>query len=156
MEADLQFWPAHQFGDCQIWGWKTYTIIFTLLHIYKLIGVRLAMFLRNWWDFMTNVYGCAFLPDFAFKKSRNLFEPLHQNPKVYFPQIRIVCPDVELVTTSKNLWIKQVEAQLHYRPGSEIGVGWKIGVTGSRKRSFKMAVTELGYLIFIHKIISSS
>ena len=41
----------------------------------------------------------------------------------------------------------QVEAQLDYRPGSEIGVGWKIGVTWSRKRGFKMAATELGYLL---------
>ena len=41
----------------------------------------------------------------------------------------------------------QVEAQLDYGPGSEIGVGWKIGVTWSRKRGFKMAATELGYLL---------
>ena len=34
-----------------------------------------------------------------------------------------------------------------YGPGSEIGVGWKIGVTWSRKRGFKMAATELGYLL---------
>ena len=33
----------------------------------------------------------------------------NQNPKVYFPPIRIVCPyDVELVTTSKKSWIKVI------------------------------------------------
>ena len=41
----------------------------------------------------------------------------------------------------------QVEAQLDYGPGSEIGVGWKIGVTWSRKRGFKMAAIELRYLL---------
>ena len=41
----------------------------------------------------------------------------------------------------------QVEAQPDYGPGSEIGTGWKIGVTWSRKRSFKMAADELGYLL---------
>ena len=41
----------------------------------------------------------------------------------------------------------QVQAQLDYGPGSEIGAGWKIGVTWSRKRGFKMAATELGYLL---------
>ena len=41
----------------------------------------------------------------------------------------------------------QVEAQLDYGPGSEIGVGWKIGVTWSRKRGFKLAATELGFLL---------
>ena len=44
--------------------------------------------------------------------------------------------------TSRRL--RESEAQLDYRPGSEIGVGWKIGVTWSRKRSFKTAATELG------------
>ena len=34
-----------------------------------------------------------------------------------------------------------------YEPGSEIGVGWKIGVTWSRKRGFKMAATEVEYLL---------
>ena len=41
----------------------------------------------------------------------------------------------------------QVEAQLDYGPGSEIRVGWKIGVTWSRKWGFKMAATKLGYLL---------
>ena len=41
----------------------------------------------------------------------------------------------------------QVEAQPDYGPGSEIGTGWKIGVMWSRKRSFKMAAAELGYLL---------
>ena len=40
-----------------------------------------------------------------------------------------------------------VEAQRDCGPGSEIGANWKIGVTWSRKRSFKMAATELGYLL---------
>ena len=39
----------------------------------------------------------------------------------------------------------QVEAQLDYGLGSEIGVGWKIRVTWSRKHGVKMAATELGY-----------
>ena len=43
--------------------------------------------------------------------------------------------------------VQQVKAQLDCGPGSEIGVGWKIGVTWSRKRGFKMAATELGYLL---------
>ena len=43
--------------------------------------------------------------------------------------------------------IKQVEAQPDYGPGSEIGTGGKIGVTWSRKRSFKMEAAELGYLL---------
>ena len=42
---------------------------------------------------------------------------------------------------------RSIEAQLDCGPGSEIGVGWKIGVTWSRKRSLKMAATELGYLL---------
>ena len=37
--------------------------------------------------------------------------------------------------------------QLDHGPGSEIGAGWKIGVTWSRKLGFKMAATELGYLL---------
>ena len=41
----------------------------------------------------------------------------------------------------------QVEAQLDCGPGSEIGAGWKIGVTWSRKLGFKMAATKLGYLL---------
>ena len=41
----------------------------------------------------------------------------------------------------------QVEAQLDCGPGSEIRVGWKIGVMWSRKRSCKMAMTELWYLL---------
>ena len=64
---------------------------------------------------MKNVHGCTFLLNFTFENRgiaemqlRNfLFKSLLQNPKVYFPPIRIVCPyDVELVTTNKNLWIK--------------------------------------------------
>ena len=63
---------------------------------------------------------CSWLRIFArfhFEKSRIcwntmknfLFESLLQNPKVYFLPIRIVCPyDVELVTTSKNSWIKVI------------------------------------------------
>ena len=43
--------------------------------------------------------------------------------------------------------IYQVQAQLDYGPGSEIGGGWKIGVTSPRKLGFKMAATELGYLL---------
>ena len=41
----------------------------------------------------------------------------------------------------------QVEAQPDHGPGSEIGTSWKIGVTWSQKRSFKMAAAELGYLL---------
>ena len=41
----------------------------------------------------------------------------------------------------------QVEAQPDHGPGSEIGTSWKIGVTWSRKRSFKMAAAKLGYLL---------
>ena len=41
----------------------------------------------------------------------------------------------------------QVEAQPDHGPGSEIGTSWKIGVTWSRKRSFKMAAAEFGYLL---------
>ena len=64
---------------------------------------------------MRNVHDCAFLLDFTLKikellkcsEEIFLFEFLLQNTKVHFPPIRIVCPyDVELVTTSKNLWIK--------------------------------------------------
>ena len=40
-------------------------------------------------------------------KENVLFESLLHDPKVYFLTVRIVCPyDVELVTTSKHLWIK--------------------------------------------------
>ena len=46
-----------------------------------------------------------------------------------------------------DIWLYRVEAQLDYRPGSEIGAGWKIGVMWSRKLGFKMAATELGYLL---------
>ena len=55
----------------------------------------------------------------------------------------------EIYSQNGNLGIVcyQVEAQLDYGPGSEIGAGWKIGVTLSQKRSFKMAATELGYLL---------
>ena len=51
------------------------------------------------------------------------------------------------ISSDLNLCFPQVEAQLDYGPGSEIGAGWKIGVTWSRKLGFKMAATELGYLI---------
>ena len=66
---------------------------------------------------MTNVLGCAFLVDFTFENQGILkcneeillFESLLQNPKVYFPTIGIMCRyDVELVTMSKNLWIKVI------------------------------------------------
>ena len=66
---------------------------------------------------MMNVHGCAFLLDFTLEnqgiaetqRKKFLFESLLQNPKVYFPPIRIVCSyDVELVTMSKNLWIKVI------------------------------------------------
>ena len=50
-------------------------------------------------------------------------------------------------STHLGIGVYQVEAQLDYVPGSEIGVGWKIGVTCSRKRGFKMVATELGYLL---------
>ena len=50
-------------------------------------------------------------------------------------------------TPTKQTCKHQVEAQPDYGPGSEIGTGWKIGVTWSRKRSFKMAAVELGYLL---------
>ena len=46
-----------------------------------------------------------------------------------------------------DLPLHQVEAQPDCGPGSEIGTGWKVGVTWSRKRSFKMAAAELGYLL---------
>ena len=47
----------------------------------------------------------------------------------------------------------QVEAQLDYGPGSEIGVDWKIGAMWPRKRGFKMAVTEFGYLLTNHHLV---
>ena len=62
-------------------------------------------------------------------------------PVYYLP------PGAPFSVSDKTSYCKQVEAQLDYRPGSEIGVGWKIGVTWSRKRSFKTAATELGYLL---------
>ena len=80
-------------------------------------GVRLAIFSWNWPDFMRNVHGCAFLLDFTLENQgiaetqwrKFLFDSLLQNPKVYFPPIRIVCPyDVELVTKIKNSWIKVI------------------------------------------------
>ena len=46
-----------------------------------------------------------------------------------------------------NAHFSRVETQLDFGPGSEIGVGWKIGVKCSRKQSFKMVATELGYLL---------
>ena len=50
-------------------------------------------------------------------------------------------------TLPYSTYTYQVEAQLDCGPGSEIGVGWKIAVTWSGKPSFKMAATELGYLL---------
>ena len=80
--------------------------------------------------------------------------------------VRVGMKPLWLATTRKRLWrvraprtsgrvpgkqslsaYQQIEAQLDYGPGSEIGVGWKIGVTWFRKRGFKTAVTELGYLL---------
>ena len=53
--------------------------------------------------------------------------------------------DIARETPCSNCY--QVEARLDYGPGSEIGAGLKIGVTWSRKQSFKMAAIELGYLL---------
>ena len=53
-------------------------------------------------------------------------------------------PIIELSHSTQNT---QVQAQPDCGPGPEIGTGYKIGVTWSRKRSFKMAAAELGYLL---------
>ena len=47
------------------------------------------------------------------------------------------------VLLSGPTWSGRDQTGLQAR--SEIGVGWKIGVTWPRKRSFKTAATELGY-----------
>ena len=96
----------------------------------------------------------------------HIFQDLPVNQQIFFfGEVRI-CPIIDrqksgdfenyddhmcivfmLMTNSTFIDHKQVEAQLDYGPGSEIGVGWEIGVTWSRKRGFKMAATELGYLL---------
>ena len=59
---------------------------------------------------------------------------------------------MKVLTTVTCNYVYQVEAQLDYGPGSEIRVGWKIGVTWSRKRGFKMAASDtVRTRIFTHK-----
>ena len=65
----------------------------------------------------------------------------------YWKGDRTMSTNEWLLTSDFWQFLEQVEAQLDYGPGSKIGAGWKIGVTWSRKRSFKMVATELGYLL---------
>ena len=67
--------------------------------------------------------------------------------ELYFDAIEFIWMTFQTCPLPSFVFRYQVEAQLDYGPGSEIRVGWKIGVTWSRKRGFKMAANELGYLL---------
>ena len=87
---------------------------------------------------------------------------LTPRPRINSPQSQFLTPKCcdlntalasvcDICQSSRHVWrlsdVYQVEAQPDCGLGSEIGTGWKIGVTWSRKRSFKMAAVELGYLL---------
>ena len=56
------------------------------------------------------------------------------------------CPSTPWLRLAWRTYIRSRPNQIA-GPGSEIGTGWKIGVTWSRKRSFNMAAAELEYLL---------
>ena len=104
---------------------------------------------KTGWGQSSKLYKIWNLPDrrTILPKFINDKEGKFAGPIQIFP-VRARGPALILKSAGAH-WVngKQVEAQLDYGPGSEIGVGLKIGVTRSRKRSFKMAATELGYLL---------
>ena len=94
-------------------------------------------------------WGCA-------TQVSNLNCPPTTNYDKKYPSVNpLLAPNYSSIVTCSNppchltspSSLQQVEAQLDYGPGSEIGAGWKIGVTWSRKRSFKRAATELVTII---------
>ena len=86
---------------------------------------------KHWYILHRNLYNLYnhVISD-LFNKYRN----------IVYKRILPVCCDCKMTH-------EQVEAQRDCGPGSEIGASWIIGVTWSRKRSFKMAATELRYLL---------
>ena len=68
------------------------------------------MFSWNWRDFMTNVLGCAFLPDFTFWKSRNCRNAMNNIfLSLYFKIRKFIFRQSESCVLTMSSWSRRVK-----------------------------------------------